>query len=94
MTQKRLNWSCSLEDEMYENNQTLLIQEAIEAVSITYPGFYVNLVTPATFGDPETYLLPELQRQFGNHIEARYIDQCGCGGYVLRVWKKEGEATL
>lgn len=89
MTPKLLNWSCSLEGELYEENLGQLIEEAIEAVSMTAPGFYVNLVTPGKHGEPETYLLPELERHFGDQIEARYIDQCGCGGYVLRVWKKE-----
>lgn len=83
------NWSISLEHEEYEHNQHLIIKDAIEAVQQTAKGFYVNVVTPAVFGDPNLYLTTELQNLFGNSIDTKFIDQCGCGGYVLRVWKNK-----
>jgi putative CGCGG family rSAM target protein len=81
------NWSISLEHEEYEKNRELLIVDAIEAVKQTAKGFYVNVVTPESFGNPELYLTQELENVFGHEIQMKFIDQCSCGGYVLRVWK-------
>jgi putative CGCGG family rSAM target protein len=86
---KTKSWSCGLEHGEYAENKNLVIEEGIEAVAETAPGFHVNLVTPSVFGDPDEYLTPLLNEKFGNAIEAKLIDQCGCGGYVLRVWIKQ-----
>lgn len=82
------NWSISLEHEEYEKDMVLVIHDGIEAVEKTGKGFYVNLVTPASFGNPNDYLGKALLEYFGSRIEMKFIDQCGCGGYVLRVWKQ------
>jgi putative CGCGG family rSAM target protein len=82
------NWSISLENDEYENDIELIIKDAIVAIKETSKGFYVNLVTPAVFGNPNEYLTDVLVLHYGNDIETKFIDQCGCGGYVLRVWKK------
>ncbi|HJV46285.1 MAG TPA: CGCGG family rSAM-modified RiPP protein [Bacillota bacterium] len=81
------DWSIDLEHGEYEENQELVIQDALQAVERTSPGYYVNLVTPNGFGTPEEYLDPLLHELYGEKIKTRFIDQCGCGGYVLRVWK-------
>jgi len=81
------NWSISLEHDEYENSLELVVKDAINAVSETSQGFYVNVVTPEALGNPENYLTPALHMYFGNKINTKFIDQCGCGGYVLRVWK-------
>ena len=81
------NWSISLEHDEYENDIDLIIKDAINAVEETSPGCYVNIVTPACFGEPTAYLTPSLSAYFGKRIEMKFIDQCGCGGFVLRVWK-------
>ncbi|MEH7112282.1 CGCGG family rSAM-modified RiPP protein [Neobacillus niacini] len=81
------NWSISLEHEEYENDKDLVIKNAINAVEQTGPQFYVNIVTPAAFGEPDSYLAPALTNYFGETINQKFIDQCGCGGFVLRVWK-------
>lgn len=83
------NWSISLEHGEYENNLELIVKEAIDAVQQTAKGFYVNVVTPEDFGNPDDYLTEALLLFFGNKIDTKYIDQCGCGGYVLRVWKNK-----
>jgi putative CGCGG family rSAM target protein len=82
---KTKNWSCALEHGEYETNRDLVIAEGLEAVSETAPGYHVNLVTPHTFGNPNDYLAPILKDEFGGRIDVKFIDQCGCGGYVLRV---------
>jgi putative CGCGG family rSAM target protein len=82
---KNKNWSISLEHDEYENNVELVVHDAIEAVRSTTIGHYVNLVTPEGLGHPEDYLAEALNLTFGNTIEWKFIDQCGCGGYVLRV---------
>ncbi|MCD8510994.1 MAG: CGCGG family rSAM-modified RiPP protein [Bacillus sp. (in: Bacteria)] len=81
------SWSASLEHGEYAEDKELVIQHSIEAVEETEAGTYVNLVTPDNFGNPEEYLNPVLVERFGDGITAKYISQCGCGGYVLRVYK-------
>ncbi len=81
------NWSISLEHEEYEWDMELVVKDAIKAVEQTAKGFYVNLVTPAVFENPNDFLTPALMSFFGDKIKTSFIDQCGCGGYVLRVWK-------
>lgn len=83
------NWSISLEDAEYKEDIGLVVTDAIEAVEKTAKGYYVNLVTPSVFGNPDTYLKEALDLFFGNKIDTIFIDQCGCGGYVLRVWKNK-----
>jgi putative CGCGG family rSAM target protein len=81
------DWSVDLEHGEYETNIELVIEDGIQAVKDTEPGYYVNLVTPNGFDNPNNYLKPLLLQLFNDTIKVRYIDQCGCGGYVLRVWK-------
>lgn len=83
------NWSISFESDDYENDKGLLIEEAIDAVQQTGKGYYVNVVTPASLGHPDGFLTDVLDSHFGNAIDTKYIDQCGCGGYVLRVRKNK-----
>lgn len=80
-------WSIDLEHDEYESNQAMIIEDGIKAVEETDIGYYVNLVTSANFGNPDLYLTPHLKKRFDNRIQAKFINQCGCGGYVLRVWK-------
>ena len=84
---KKKNWSISLESDEYQNNVELVIEDAIDAVKQTACGCYVNVVTPLNFGNPENYLKEMLMSRFAGYITVQFIDQCGCGGYVLRVWK-------
>jgi putative CGCGG family rSAM target protein len=81
------DWSMDLEHNEYEFDKNLIMEDGIKAVEETAPGYYVNLVTSNNFGDPEEYLTPLLIEKFGDAIQTKFIDQCGCGGYVLRVWK-------
>lgn len=82
------DWSCPMESEEYEENIDLVIKDAITAIEKTAKGYYVNLVTHEAHGHPDAYLLPVINERFRESIETRFIDQCGCGGYVLRVTKK------
>lgn len=81
------NWSISLEHDEYEENMDLVVEDGIAAVEQTSKGYYVNLVTPSRFGNPDDYLTVALHSYFSERIKTQFIDQCGCGGYVLRVWK-------
>lgn len=81
------DWSASLEHEDYAKDRQLVIRHALEAIEETADGCYVNLVTPNVFGNPEDYLSVLIHEKYGKIVEAKYIDQCGCGGYVLRVFK-------
>ncbi|QOR65128.1 CGCGG family rSAM-modified RiPP protein [Cytobacillus suaedae] len=81
------DWSMNLEEPEYENDINLLIEKAIKAVQQTKKGCYVNLVTPVIFGNPTQFLSTLLDEVFNKSIRHKYIDHCGCGGYVYRVWK-------
>lgn len=81
------NWSMDLEHNEYEFDKELIIEDGLKAVEETAPGYYVNLVTSNNFGNPDQYLTPLLIERFADTIKIKFIDQCGCGGYVLRVWK-------
>ncbi|MGE4272539.1 MAG: CGCGG family rSAM-modified RiPP protein [Desulfitobacterium sp.] len=84
---KNMNYSVGLEHDDYANDRDLVIKDALAAVADTGVGYYVNVVTPASFGNPADYLTELMDQQFGDRIQYQFIDQCGCGGYVLRVWK-------
>jgi putative CGCGG family rSAM target protein len=83
------DWTKDLEHDEYENDIDLIIKDALIAVKETNVGCYVNLVTSNVFGTPVDYLQPLLEKMFPNQLKIKFIDQCGCGGYVLRVWKLE-----
>lgn len=84
----RKDWSCGMETEEYEEDIELLKKDAISAIEETGKGFFVNLVTPANHGNPDEYLVPILKKHFGDSIDTKFVDQCGCGGYVLKVKRK------
>lgn len=86
--------SVGLEHDDYENNCELVIKDAITAVAETGIGYYVNVVTPAAFGNPLHYLTRILDQEFGDGVRYQFIDQCGCGGYVLRVWRLAQSAQV
>lgn len=90
MTSKKIekDWSCGMETEEYENDIELLIKDSIVAVEDTGEKHFVNLVTPSVHGNPDLFLVPILKEKFGDAIETKFVDQCGCGGYVLKVSKK------
>ncbi len=81
------SWSANLEKPKYAEHVDLAIRDAIDAVEHTAPGNHVNLVTHADLGHPETYLYDALTDEYETgEIEWEYIDQCGCGGHVTRVY--------
>lgn len=79
------NWSVNLETEDYIQDRDLIVKDAISAVQETKVGNFVNIVTAENHGDPISYLIPVLQETFGDTVNIKFIDQCGCGGYVYRV---------
>ncbi|MGC5324303.1 CGCGG family rSAM-modified RiPP protein [Brevibacillus sp. SYSU BS000544] len=90
-SRKANDWSLNLEDEYYVDHVEELVADAVKGVDETEKGFYVNLVTPAGCGDPASWLIPRLElilpaMEIGfERIE--YVDQCGCGGFVTRVYR-------
>ncbi len=85
------DWSINLEDAYYAEHPDELLQAALEAVIGTSPGCYVNLVTPEELGHPEASFNGLLKQQLAAQNipvkEIRYIDECGCGGHVTRVFR-------
>ncbi|MFC5971546.1 CGCGG family rSAM-modified RiPP protein [Halomarina salina] len=84
-TVHRNSWSANLEGPEHAADRDLLVEEALGAVEATAPGYHVNLVTHGEHGDPTDYLVPVLEEAFDDGVTWRYVDQCGCGGHVLRV---------
>jgi hypothetical protein len=89
---RRADWSVNLEDAFYEENPDELYKEAVDAVGRTASGCYVNLVTPAGFGHPEEQgFIEKLMARLADagipYKEIRFIDECGCGGFVTRVFR-------
>lgn len=80
------SWSANLEKPQYADDRSLLERHAIEAVEHTTAGHHVNLVTHAAQGHPETYLYEALEERFGDgDVRWEYVEQCGCGGHVVRA---------
>ena len=88
---KEKDWSLNLEDEAFADHPQELIEEAVRAVEITGFGHYVNLVTPAGAGHPEQGLLGDIKAAIDSaglaYREIVYVDECGCGGFVSRVYR-------
>ncbi|WP_284010164.1 CGCGG family rSAM-modified RiPP protein [Haloarcula pelagica] len=80
------SWSANLEQPSHADDRDLVVEQAIEAVDHTTAGNHVNLVTHGDQGHPETYLFAELTAAFGDDIDIEYVQQCGCGGHVTRVF--------
>ncbi|MEF8801131.1 MAG: CGCGG family rSAM-modified RiPP protein [Halolamina sp.] len=78
------SWSANLERDFHAEDQSLVVEQAIEAVIHTTAGNHVNLVTHGAHGHPEAYLFDALQEQDGD-LRIEYVEQCGCGGHVTRV---------
>lgn len=85
------NWSLNLEDPYYEQHEDEILTESIKAIEQTSAGCYVNIVTPGTFGDPQQTFIDELKHQVEKRgIDVQnivYVDECGCGGFVTRVYR-------
>ena len=84
----RKDWSIDLEHGVYKRNISFVIEDGLRAIEETERGYYVNLVTPENFGNPSHYLAEIITRKYESSVSFQFIDQCGCGGYVFRVWKK------
>ena len=79
------SWSATLEEPRHADDESLVCEEAVDAVERTAEGVHVNLVTHGDLGHPETYPSPALAARFGDAVEGAFVDRCGCGGYVTRV---------
>lgn len=79
------SWSANLERPVHGERLSAVVVGALDAVEHTAPGYHVNLVTHGSHGRPESYLGPVLDEEFGESVDWSYIEQCGCGGHVLRV---------
>jgi putative CGCGG family rSAM target protein len=80
------SWSANLEKPDHAEDRELVVDGATDAVEHTASGTHVNLVTHENHGHPSEYLYDALDAEFaGEDIRWEYIDQCGCGGHVVRV---------
>jgi hypothetical protein len=84
------SWSANFEEEPYPDRPEWILTDSLLAISATHVvddthATFVNLVTPGNLGNPETYLVPALEKALGDKLEVESIGQCGCGGYVLRA---------
>lgn len=88
---KEKDWSLNMEGPEYEADVDMIFADSIDAIEKTKPGCYVNLVTPGVHDDPRVWFIDELSNRLAvKHIpvrEIRYIDECGCGGFVTRAYR-------
>ena len=77
------SWSANLEGPAHAEDREFLVEQALSAVEHTAPGNHVNLVTHGEHGHPETYLYDALEAR--EDVTYEYVEQCGCGGHVVRV---------
>ena len=77
------SWSANLEQPRHAEDRALVVEQAIDAVEHTADGNHVNLVTHGDHGHPGEYLYAELDAL--DDIDYEYVEQCGCGGHVVRV---------
>jgi putative CGCGG family rSAM target protein len=80
------SWSVNLEKPEYAENQEAIIEGALDAIEHTAAGYHVNLVTHGNQGHPSEYLYSVLEEGFDDELEWEFVEQCGCGGYVARVY--------
>jgi putative CGCGG family rSAM target protein len=78
------SWSANLEGPGHAADRDLLVRQAIDAVEHTAAGNRVNLVAHGDHGHPEKYLSGALESAFGDAVDIEYVEQCGCGGHVVR----------
>lgn len=80
------SWSANLEKPEHGEDRELVVRQAIDAIEHTAEGYHVNLVTHENHGHPSEYLYAALEAEFGGEsVEWEYIEQCGCGGHVVRA---------
>ncbi|MFD1564678.1 CGCGG family rSAM-modified RiPP protein [Haloarchaeobius amylolyticus] len=80
-----VSWSANLEKPEHAADRRLVVEQAKDAIDAMAAGTHVNLVTHGEHGLPETYLWNELEAAF-DELRFEYVDQCGCGGHVTRVY--------
>lgn len=79
------SWSANLETSRYSDDPELVVEDAIDAIEQTASENHVNLVTHSAHGHPSEYLYERLDEAFDD-LTWEYVDQCGCGGYVTKVF--------
>jgi len=80
------SWSVNLEKPRYADDRSLVVDDALAAIEATAADRHVNLVSHGDCGHPEVYLFPALEDAYGDDVEWEYVEQCGCGGHVTRVY--------
>jgi putative CGCGG family rSAM target protein len=86
------SWSANLETEAHADDPELVVAQATEAVRKTASDHHVNLVTHGNHGHPATYLFAPLREAF-DEVHVEYVEQCGCGGHVTRVYRQPGPTS-
>jgi hypothetical protein len=86
------SWSANFEQEPYLDRADLVLEDSLHAIAATHlvdgsHCTFVNLVTPGELGDPGAYLVPALRERLGDSIRLEEIGECGCGGFVVRIWR-------
>lgn len=79
------SWSANLEKPEHATDRQRVIDGALSAIEHTAPGYHVNLVTHGDHGHPRSYLYDVLERECGDDVDYEYVEQCGCGGHVVRA---------
>ncbi|MFB6300309.1 MAG: CGCGG family rSAM-modified RiPP protein [Halobacteriales archaeon] len=80
------SWSPDLETPAHADDQERIIEQSLDAIEHTTAGNHVNLVTHGDQGHPREYLYPVFEETFDDEVDWEFVEQCGCGGHVTRVY--------
>jgi putative CGCGG family rSAM target protein len=81
------SWSANLEKPQHAADADLVVSQAVDAIEHTGSGNHVNLVTHGDHGHPAEYLYDALEERVDTDtVGWEYVQQCGCGGHVTRVY--------
>lgn len=78
------SWVADLRADQHATDRQLTIAEAVDAVELTRPGRYVDLVTHRRHGHPSSFLYTAV-RSVDRSVDLSDEGRCSCGGYVTRV---------
>ncbi|QCC52689.1 CGCGG family putative rSAM-modified RiPP protein [Halapricum salinum] len=87
------SWSANLEQPEHADDPDLVVAQAVEAIEHTTAGNHVNLVTHGDLGHPETFLYDAIERR-SEGVTLEYVEQCGCGGHVVRAHVGDDEHAV
>ncbi len=90
-TMHKGDWSLNLEEEYGPGEEAEMLESSLEAVTQTRQEHYVNIITPGDMGSPAEWFISRLEGLLAEKElpveKVLYVGECGCGGYITRVYR-------